>query len=30
MKRQTLVDYEDASPEIQAIYDEVMEVVRLC
>ena len=27
MKRQTLVDYKDASPEIQAIYDEVMEVI---
>lgn len=26
MKRQTLVEYKDASPEIQAIYDEVMEV----
>jgi alkylhydroperoxidase family enzyme len=26
MKRQTLVEYQDASPEIQAIYDEVMEV----
>ena len=26
MKRQTLVAYEDASPEVQAIYDEVMEV----
>ncbi len=23
MKRQTLVEYKDASPEIQAIYDEV-------
>jgi alkylhydroperoxidase family enzyme len=27
MKRQTLVEYKDASPEVQAIYDEVMEVV---
>ena len=27
MKRQTLVEYKDASPEIQAIYDEVMEVI---
>jgi len=26
MKRQMLVAYEDAAPEIQAIYDEVMEV----
>ena len=26
MKRQTLVEYKDASPEVQAIYDEVMEV----
>ena len=26
MKRQKLVEYKDASPEIQAIYDEVMEV----
>ena len=26
MKRQTLVEYKDASPEIQAIYNEVMEV----
>jgi alkylhydroperoxidase family enzyme len=26
MKRQTVVEYKDASPEIQAIYDEVMEV----
>jgi len=26
MKRQTHVEYKDASPEIQAIYDEVMEV----
>lgn len=26
MKRQTLVEYKDASPEIQAIYDEMMEV----
>ena len=26
MKRQTLVEYKDASSEIQAIYDEVMEV----
>jgi alkylhydroperoxidase family enzyme len=27
MKRQTLVEYKDASPEIQAIYDEAMEVI---
>ncbi len=27
MKRQTLVEYKDASPEIQEIYDEVMEVI---
>lgn len=27
MKRQTHVEYKDASPEIQAIYDEVMEVI---
>ena len=26
MKRQTLIEYNDASPEIKAIYDEVMEV----
>jgi len=26
MKRQTLVEYKDASPEVQVIYDEVMEV----
>ena len=26
MKRQMLVEYKDASPEVQAIYDEVMEV----
>src|ERR671917_298623 len=26
MKRQTLVEYDDASPAIQAIYDDVMEV----
>ena len=26
MKRQTLVDYPDAAPEIQALYDQVMEV----
>ena len=26
LKRQILVEYEDATPEIQAIYDEVMEV----
>lgn len=26
MKRQVLVEYEDAPPEIQAIYDEIMEV----
>jgi alkylhydroperoxidase family enzyme len=26
MKRQSIVEYKDASPEIQAIYDEVMEV----
>ena len=26
MKRQTHVEYKDASPEVQAIYDEVMEV----
>ena len=24
MKRNTLVEYEDASPEVQAIYDEIM------
>ena len=24
MKRTTLVEYEDASPEVQAIYDEIM------
>jgi alkylhydroperoxidase family enzyme len=24
MKRKTLVEYEDASPEVQAIYDEIM------
>ena len=27
MKRQTLVEHKDAAPEIQAIYDEVMEVI---
>gem|GEM_PF-4928436 len=26
MKRQTFVEYKDAAPEVQAIYDEVMEV----
>ena len=26
MKRQTLVEYKEASPEVQAIYDEVIEV----
>ena len=26
MKRQTLVEYTDASPEVRAVYDEVMEV----
>ena len=25
MKRQTLVEYEDASPEVQEIYNEIME-----
>jgi hypothetical protein len=24
MKRKTLVEYEDASPEVQAVYDEIM------
>lgn len=27
MKRQTLVEYEDASPEVQEIYDEIMETM---
>jgi hypothetical protein len=27
MKRRTLVEYEDASPEVQAIYEEIREVM---
>jgi len=27
MKRRTLVEYEDASPEVQAIYDEIMDTM---
>jgi alkylhydroperoxidase family enzyme len=27
MKRKTLVEYEDASPEVQAIYDEIMQTM---
>jgi alkylhydroperoxidase family enzyme len=27
MKRNTLVEYEDASPEVQSIYDEIMETM---
>ena len=27
MKRNTLVEYEDASPEVQAIYDEIMQTM---
>ena len=27
MKRQTLVEYEDASPEVQEVYDEIMETM---
>ena len=27
MKRQTLVEYEDASPEVRALYDEIMETM---
>ena len=29
MKRNTLVEYEDASPEVQAIYDEIMNTMGL-
>jgi alkylhydroperoxidase family enzyme len=27
MKRKTLVEYEDASPEVQAVYDEIMDTM---